>query len=125
MTSHFVFRSTTLAAAFLLFATGAANAACLIDEASVSPATDEVLPTMADTGQWSSFVATGDCGPLIFSVEETALIKIPTGGWGPSTDPTYRVFLTEASGIPWSTRAQRPSRGRSLHTFPATVSRRR
>jgi hypothetical protein len=95
MTGHFVLRSTTLATAFLLFATGAAHAACSIDEASASPTTDEVLPTM-DPGQGFSVVATGDCRTLVFSVQDTTLTKIPTRGPGPPTDRTYRVFLTQS-----------------------------
>ena len=91
MTGHFVLRATTLATAFLLFATGAANAACSIDEATT---TDEVLPTM-DDGQLFSFVATGDCPTLIFSVQDTALTKIPIGP-GPLTDRVYRVFVTQS-----------------------------
>ena len=95
MTGQFVLRSTTLATAFLLFATGAANADCVIDEASVTPTTDEVLPTM-DPGQKFSFVATGGCRTLVFSVQDTALTKIPTPGPGSPTDRTYRVFLSES-----------------------------
>ena len=95
MTGHFVLRSTTLATAFLLFATGAAHADCVIDEASVTPSADEVLPT-TNPGQEFSFIATRDCRTLIFSVQDTALTKIPTGGRGAGTDLTYRVFLTES-----------------------------
>jgi hypothetical protein len=93
MTGHFVLRCTTLATAFLLFATGAANAACSIDETSVSPAADEVLPTM-DPGHGFSFVATGDCRTRLFSVQDTALTKWPTRWPSPRTDHKYTVFLT-------------------------------
>jgi len=95
MTGHFVLRSTTLATAITLFATGAAHAACSIDEASVSPTTDEVLPTM-DPGQEFSFVATGGCRTLVFSVDGTTLTKTPAAVPGPAMDRTYKVFLSES-----------------------------
>ena len=95
MTGHFVLRATTLATAFLLFAPGAANADCVIDEASVYPATDRALPT-GDPGQQFWFVATGPCETLLFSVQDTTLTKIPIRVPGFPTDGTYKVVLTES-----------------------------
>jgi hypothetical protein len=96
MTGQFVLRSTILAAAFLLFAPGAANAACTIDEASVSPTTDDVLPTMRPR-QTFSFVAMGDCRNLLFSVQDTTLTKIPVaGGPGTAGGRTDRVSLNQS-----------------------------